>query len=121
MQRAYDALYRAHRLVVIDGLFVPDLGLLQPDIRLIALPKADSCIPSVMAASILAKVARDHYMEWIDALMPEYGFKHHKGYPTKAHRQNIARYGASRFHRKKFQLLPVSSGVLVRFLMCWGS
>jgi len=74
--------------------------------------KADGLVPAVMAASILAKVARDHLMDCLDTLMPEYGFRSHKGYPTKAHRKAIERCGPSRFHRQGFQLLPQPSSLL---------
>ena len=82
---------------IADGLFVPDLPL---DCK--ALIKADSKIPEVMAASILAKTSRDRLMEYYGLFYPEYGYERHKGYPTKAHRQAIARFGPSPIQRMSF-------------------
>jgi len=75
---------------VADGLFIPNLPVpCKP------LVKADSLIPAVMAASILAKTARDRLMEYYSLFYPEYGYEKHKGYPTKAHREAISVYGPS--------------------------
>ncbi|MRI83907.1 MAG: ribonuclease HII [Nitratiruptor sp.] len=65
--------------------------------------KADSTIPEVMAASILAKVTRDRIMCQLDRLYPQYGFCRHKGYGTKEHIEAIKRYGLSPIHRKCFR------------------
>ena len=64
--------------------------------------KADAKIPSVGAASILAKVVRDNRMKEYDALYPEYGFAAHVGYGTLLHKAAIDRYGLSDIHRKSF-------------------
>ena len=56
-----------------------------------------------MAASILAKVSRDNYMKGIDDKYPEYGFKQHKGYPTKMHLEALKLYGVTREHRLSFK------------------
>lgn len=65
-------------------------------------PKADGNYPSVMAASIIAKVGRDRIMVEYDKLYPEYGYAKHKGYPTKAHREVCHRIGPSPIQRKSF-------------------
>lgn len=91
----------------------------QPDYALIdAMPlhelelKHDSIIhgdarcASIAAASILAKVTRDHYMEKMDVKYPNYGFKKHKGYPTKDHLEALEKYGPCKIHRKTYA--PVS-------------
>lgn len=91
----------------------------QPDYALIdAIPlhelelKHDSIIhgdarcASIAAASILAKVTRDHYMEKMDVKYPNYGFKKHKGYPTKDHLEALEKYGPCKIHRKTYA--PVS-------------
>ena len=57
---------------------------------------------SIAAASILAKVSRDRYIVGLDSLYPEYNFKKHKGYPTKEHREAIAKYGPCPIHRLTF-------------------
>jgi ribonuclease HII len=68
------------------------------------MPKADSNIPEVAAASVCAKVLRDRAMTAMDRLFPGYGFASHKGYPTKAHFEALKELGPSRIHRKSFNL-----------------
>ncbi|MDR0721885.1 MAG: ribonuclease HII [Treponema sp.] len=87
---------------VVDGLYVPDIP-----IPCRAMVKADSLIPEVMAASILAKTSRDALMEQYALLYPEYGYEKHKGYPTREHKENIIRYGPSPIQRKSFKVNPV--------------
>lgn len=53
----------------------------------------DALSLTIAAASVLAKVTRDHIMYELDKKYPEYGFKDHKGYPTKKHLENIRKYG----------------------------
>lgn len=65
--------------------------------------KGDSLSFSIAAASILAKVARDRYINEADKLYPEYGFAAHKGYGTKAHLEAIARFGPCPIHRLTFK------------------
>lgn len=64
--------------------------------------KGDAKSMSIAAASILAKVSRDRYIVGLDSLYPEYNFKKHKGYPTKEHREAIAKYGPCPIHRLTF-------------------
>lgn len=64
--------------------------------------KADLLVPSVSAASIIAKVARDKYMIEQDSIYPEYGFKNHVGYGTAAHISAISTYGVTPLHRLSF-------------------
>ncbi len=66
--------------------------------------KADTKIPEVSAASILAKVTRDREMVEFAKIYTEYGFEGHKGYGTKAHVEAIKQYGYSPIHRKSFKL-----------------
>lgn len=71
-----------------------------------ALVKGDSKSVSIAAASILAKVTRDKIMVDYDELYPEYGFKNHKGYPTKKHLEALQQYGVLDIHRRSYG--PVS-------------
>ena len=64
--------------------------------------KGDGRIASISAASILAKVFRDRYMDKLEELYPGYGFDKHAGYGTKAHLDAIRRQGFSPAHRKSF-------------------
>jgi len=82
---------------VVDGRFVPDIPA-----SCEALIKADTKVPGVMAASILAKTARDRLMELYGLFYSQYGYEKHKGYPTKAHREAIARWGPSPIQRMSF-------------------
>lgn len=68
--------------------------------------KGDAKYLSIAAASILAKTARDAYMEALHEEYPMYNWKQNKGYPTKEHRAAIAKYGITKYHRKSFRLLP---------------
>lgn len=69
----------------------------------IDLIKGDQKSASIAAASIIAKVMRDRYMEEMDLLYPEYGFKRHKGYVTKFHLEMLQKYGPCPIHRKSFE------------------
>ena len=62
----------------------------------------DALSASIAAASILAKVSRDQYMEKMDIKYPNYGFSRHKGYGTKAHLEALEKYGPCPIHRKTF-------------------
>jgi len=84
---------------IVDGLFVPDI--IAP---CEALVKADNSVPEVMAASILAKTARDRLMEYYGLFYPQYGYEKHKGYPTKAHREAVLRFGPSPIQRLSFRV-----------------
>ena len=66
--------------------------------------KADATIKEVSAASILAKVSRDRFMDEISSLYPNYDFHKHKGYGTKAHINAIKKFGRSDIHRHTFKL-----------------
>lgn len=88
-------------IVLVDGnMPINELGFPQRTVV-----HGDALSLHIAAASILAKVHRDHIMVQLDAVYPQYGFAKHKGYPTKAHRQAIAEYGPCPAHRKSFSLV----------------
>lgn len=68
-----------------------------------SLIKGDRLSVSIAAASIIAKVVRDDIMLHLDKAYPNYGFKNHKGYPTKLHKEMLIKYGALDFHRKSYK------------------
>ena len=65
--------------------------------------KGDSLSISIAAASIIAKVTRDRMMDIYDEVYPEYGFKQHKGYQTKQHKEALLKYGVLPIHRRSFE------------------
>ena len=83
---------------MIDGNRCPP-GLIQPAEAVV---KGDANSASIAAASILAKVSRDHYMLQLDKQYPQYQLARHKGYPTKMHYELIAQYGIQPFYRRSF-------------------
>lgn len=74
--------------ILTDAMPLPDLN-----IECLSIIKGDAKSISIAAASVIAKVTRDHLMYEVDKKYPEYGFKSHKGYPTKKHIEAINRYG----------------------------
>ena len=64
--------------------------------------KGDSLSASIAAASILAKVSRDRYMEEMAQMYPQYEFERHKGYPTRRHYELLRQYGPCPIHRRSF-------------------
>lgn len=98
MRRAVHALTIAPGEVLIDGNRVPP-GL---DLPARAIVKGDALVPAISAASILAKTHRDAMLLAMDLRYPQYGFAAHKGYPTAAHLQALARFGATPEHRRSF-------------------
>jgi ribonuclease HII len=68
--------------------------------------KGDSKYLSIAAASILAKTARDEFMNKIHEEFPMYNWKKNKGYPTVEHREAIKKYGITKYHRLSFRLIP---------------
>ena len=99
MSRAVSALSMKPWRVLVDGRHVPASLKNQG----IAIVKGDARIDAVKAASILAKVHRDHQMAILDQAHPEYGFARHKGYPTPQHLEALSRYGLTDEHRRTFR------------------
>ena len=86
----------------IDGPNVPN-NLLRQEINYEPIIGGDKLFPCISAASIIAKVTRDKYMNEIDKFYPEYGFKKNKGYPTKEHIYAIQKLGPTPHHRLTFK------------------
>jgi ribonuclease HII len=107
MRRAVLALSMPPAHVVVDGNLCPDLDGLDAPCTIEAIVRGDASVPSISAASILAKCARDACMRELDVRYPGYGFAAHKGYPTAAHVAALRRLGASPVHRRSFA--PVQS------------
>ncbi len=102
MHRAIDNLNTKPTALLIDGnRFNTYEGIIHDCII-----KGDGIYASIAAASILAKTYRDEFMAKIDKEFPNYGWKQNKGYPTKKHRAAIKEFGATKYHRMTFRLLP---------------
>ncbi len=85
-------------LVCVDGKFaIPKLHVAQE-----AVVNGDDLVFSVSAASIIAKVYRDHFMMKLDAKFPKYYFGKHKGYGTQVHIKALRKHGLSPLHRQSF-------------------
>jgi ribonuclease HII len=98
MRRALQALSPAAQLARIDGNRLPrDLPC-----EAEALVGGDAIDPAIMAASILAKVARDRHMLELHAQWPQYSFDQHKGYPTATHLSLLRAHGPCPQHRRSF-------------------
>jgi len=87
--------------IIIDGKynFIPD------NLSSKAIVRADQFIPEVSAASIIAKVTRDRFMEEQALIYPEYFFDHHYGYGTKLHLESLKKHGPSPIHRMSYKPL----------------
>lgn len=96
MEKAVNNLELTPEYLLIDAVkintLIPSLSIIKGDMKSI----------SIAAASIIAKVTRDKIMEQYDLEFPEYSFKKHKGYPTKAHKEIVIKLGPTNIHRKTF-------------------
>lgn len=102
MHRAIEQLQIKPEFLLIDGNRFKQY----PNIPHECIIKGDGKMMSIAAASILAKTHRDEYMMNLHSQYPNYGWDGNKGYPTKAHRNAIATYGTTPYHRLTFRLLP---------------
>lgn len=104
LQATYEAMRTAiHKLSVTPDILLNDaVTIPMVDIKQVPIIKGDAKSQSIAAASIVAKVTRDHLMEEYDKLYPEYGFVKHKGYGTAAHIKAIKEYGPCPIHRRTF-------------------
>ena len=105
LQATYEAMRTAvSGLSVTPDIFLNDAVIIpgiDPE-KQVKIIRGDAKSPSIAAASILAKVTRDHMMEEYDRLWPEYGFAKHKGYGTKEHMDAIREFGPCPIHRRSF-------------------
>jgi ribonuclease HII len=99
MERAFAELPVMCSRAVVDGRFLPNLPVPAE-----AVVRGDALVPAVSAASILAKVLRDRWMERYAWVEPTWGFDRHKGYPTREHRELCRRHGPSPIHRRSFRI-----------------
>jgi len=97
MSRAFSMLAIKPDWVRVDGIHFPKIDCLGETVI-----QGDTKYSEISAASILAKVARDHEMATLDKLYKGYSFSKHKGYPTKLHLQQLKHFGILQLHRKSF-------------------
>ena len=98
MHRAVEQMGLAPDLLLVDGNRDPGFS----GIETVCVVGGDRQSASVAAASILAKVSRDRYMEEMAVQYPQYAFEKHKGYPTKLHYERLDQYGPCPIHRLTF-------------------
>ncbi len=98
MRRAVAGLVASPQLCLIDGNMKADLACEE-----LTVIDGDAKCPSIAAASVIAKVARDRAMTELAALYPGYGFEKHKGYGTPEHQRALALHGPSTIHRRGFR------------------
>lgn len=95
----------AHTRLNEGVLLIDGLSFACPPLTCVKVIKGDTLSPSIMAASIVAKIIRDRLMGYYHQRYPEYHFARHKGYGTKAHREALRLHGPSPIHRMSFKLL----------------
>ena len=98
MKRAILKLKKKPSLVLIDGNKIPNLQ----NYNLKYVIKGDSKIPSISAASIIAKVSRDKFITTLSKKYKNYGWNTNSGYGTKEHLRAIKKFGITKYHRKTF-------------------
>ena len=97
MEQAYINLRHQIGSIKCDGKFIPKIDGVE------AYVKGDKLYTEISAASIIAKVYRDHLMDYISLKYPKYHFDKHKGYLTKLHLDAIEQYGPCNIHRLTFK------------------
>ena len=102
MRRALLAMSLTPDHVLVDGDRLPNLDGLGKPLTARAVVGGDATEPAISAASILAKTARDSYMNHMDTLYPAYSFATHKGYCTPDHQRLLELHGPCPLHRRSF-------------------
>ena len=102
MHRAIDALTIIPEFIIVDGNKFRNYKEIPHE----TIVKGDAKYLSIAADYFLAKTYRDEYMQLIHKELPMYNWAKNKGYPTKEHRNAIREFGATKYHRKTFKLLP---------------
>lgn len=106
MARALGLIHVSFDEIIIDGNF----NFLAKDPRSRTLIKADQLVAAVSAASVIAKVARDQFMERAALLYPKYGFESHVGYGTTLHLEALKKFGVCELHRRSYR--PIKAFIL---------
>lgn len=112
MHKALDDLRMLPEFLLIDGKFFYPYREISHECVI----KGDGKYLSIAAASVLAKTYRDDFMIRIHEEYPDYQWDQNKGYPTKAHREAIQRFGPTPYHRKSFRLLPEAQQLEIKEL-----
>ena len=108
MRRAVEGLKMEPHLCLIDGNM--KAGMRCQEVTIV---DGDARCPSIAAASIIAKVARDRAMADLAGLYPAYSFENHKGYGTPEHQRALALHGPSPIHRKSFRPIREYAGAVI--------
>ena len=103
MKRSILSLSIHPNVVKIDGNQIPSFNKDTKDFYLESIIKGDEKIQEISAASIMAKVYRDRYMNFLHFKYPDYNFIVNKGYPTKDHLDRLKKFGLTPFHRLSFK------------------
>ena len=103
MRRALLAMTLIPDHLLIDGNRLPGLDILGKRLTARAIIGGDASEPAISAASILAKTARDDYMNHMDTIYPAYSFASHKGYATPDHQRLLNLHGPCPLHRRSFE------------------
>lgn len=97
MKRSFNGLTLKADFVKVDGIFYPNLK-----VEGCCIKGGDVFVAEISAASIIAKVYRDEYMQTLDVMYPGYELSQHKGYPTSKHKEILAKNGVSSIYRQTF-------------------
>jgi len=110
-RKALRLLPKQAEYVLVDAFYIKHLNRKKQQ----AVKKGDSICASIAAASIIAKVHRDHLMKKLHKKYPKYGLAKNKGYGTKFHQEAIREYGLTRIHRRSFNLARFTCEVEVTY------